>query len=555
MAGAWPSPAARAETAAARLGIGRMRLGLRHALGRRPPPAPDADTLAAAIADALAAVLDPGDPAVWVVRSLTVPAHAEGALAAPDLARAIALRLRDAVARIVRGEKSDGVIRYPDRAAWLAALLWDHVRGEARGGWAYARFAALDALPLAFVPRQLFAMEPDLAGPALLRLAAAGRLRAFAAAIGESGARPLLPLILAKRPSARAEPRSAAALARRLLANDGPALPVASSRALLVALVENAAAAPGEPPPARATATAAQAQALAALAPAAAPRPAGTPTSPGRPPSSAPLPSSLARAPHEAPAAAESRSGAIPAPDEIVDTPHAGVFLLWRSVVELGLEALWPPDMDPGPARLTLAASLAGPACGAAWRDPALHWLAGFVPDREAGPVPAPPDLEARFLDLMAARAEPRPLDPVARSCGRLRLVQDRGSEDWLAIGTARDLARLRAGPAPPELRDPARDVAFFGIARNRRRRPWALLARAAYGDLGRRLVGLDRSSATWLWTNVLAGWGQLGPGEPARLTMPRVPLDLVLRMTGLDGTAVALADGRRFRIELPGRD
>jgi hypothetical protein len=229
------------------------------------------------------------------------------------------------------------------------------------------------------------------------------------------------------------------------------------------------------------------------------------------------------------------------------------LFLLWRSVVELGLEALWPPDEDAAPLRLALAAALAGPDRDSAWRDPALHWLAGFVPPSDSAPVAAPARLEARFRVLMASRAEPRPLDPVARAFGRLRLIQDRSSEDWLALGTARDLARLGARAAPPDLRDPARDIAFFGVGRDRGRRPWALLARAAYGDLGRRLTGLERSSAAWLWSNVLAGWGRLSPGEPARLILPRAPLDLVLRMTGLDGTEVALADGRRFRIDLPG--
>ncbi|HEX8224025.1 MAG TPA: hypothetical protein VF605_09435 [Allosphingosinicella sp.] len=557
MATAWPSPETRVETAAGRLGIGRMRLVVRHARGRRPPPVPDGEELGTAIADALATMLDPGDPAVWVVRSLVVPAYAEYAPGAAELARAVAQRLREAVARVLRGEKAEGVIRYPDRAAWLAALLWDHVRGEARGRWAYARFAALDALPLAFVPRQLFAMEPDLAVPALLRLAAAGRLRAFASAIGESGARPLLPLVLTGRPTARTEPRAAAALARRLVANAGPALPVASGRALLVALIEAAAAAPGEAPLDRATATAAQAQALAAPAPAPAsnPAPAGATSSRYASPSPASPPSTAALAPAPAPAAPTLRPAAPLAPDGIVDTAYAGLFLLWRSVAELGLEALWPPDVDPGPMRLTLAASLAGPDRDSAWNDPALHWLAGFVPEPGSGPIAAPPGLEARFRAHMARRAEPRPLHPVARSCGRLRLVQDRGSEDWLAVGTARDTAPLRAAPAPPDLRDPARDIAFFGLARDRPRRPWALLARAAYGDLARRLVGLDRSSGAWLWTNVLAGWGQLVPGEPARLHMPRVSLDLVLRMTGLDGSDVALADGRRFRIELPGRN
>lgn len=556
MGGARTSSAARVETAAVRLDIGRIRLSVRHPAGRRPPAAPDGETLAAAIADALATTLDPGDPAVWVVRSLAVAAHAEGATEAPDLALAIALRLREAVARVLRGEQADGVVRYPDRATWLAALLWDHVRGEARGRWAYARFASLDALPLAFVPRQLFAMEPDLASPVLIRLASAGRLLAFAAAIGESGARPLLPLLLAQRPAGRADPGATAALAARLVANAGPALPVESGRALLVALVQRLAAAPGEAAPDRAAAMAAQAQAIAAFAPARDPLPGdAAATLPARPSSPAPDRAPLRPGPPEAAAVGAPGRASSPVPGETIETPHAGLFLLWRSVVELGLEELWPPGMDAGRARLTLAASMAGPDRAAAWRDPALHWLAGFVPDREEGPVAAPPDLEARFLAHMAARARPRALQPVARSVGRLQLVQDRASEDWLALGSARDSAPLRAEPAPHGLRDPARDVAFFGIARNRGRRPWALLARAAYGDLARRLIGLERSSALWLWTNVLAGWGQLTPASPARLRMPFVPLDLVLRMTGLDGTEVTLADERRFRIDLPGRD
>jgi hypothetical protein len=554
MAGAWPSPAARVETAGGRLGIGRVRLVLRHARGRRPPPAPDGAALGTALDDALEALLDPGDPSVWVVRSLGLSAFAEGAAAEADLARVIALRLCEAVARILRGERAEGVMRYPDRAAWLAALLWDHVRGEARGRWTYARFAALDSLPLAFVPRQLFAAEPDLAIPTLLRLASERRLRAVVAAIGESGARPLLPLLLEKGPSMRAEPAAAAALARRLVDNSRSGLPVGSSRALLVALIEGVAAAPGETRTARATAMAAQAQAIAALGSAPAPPAAITARgADGRAPAALPPP--RGRAPAQTIIEAERRSAPPLAPGEVVETPHPGVFLLWRSVLELGLEALWRSEPEPGAARLTLAAALAGPDFRSAWRDPALHWLTEFEPEPEAGPVPAPPGLEARFLALMAARAEPRALHPVARACGRLHLIQDRDSEDWLALGPRREAARLAAAPAPPGLRDPAGDIAFFGVARNRERRPWALLARAAYGDLARRLTGLERSSASWLWSNVLAGWGQLRPGDPAALRMPRVPLDLVLRMTGLDGTGVTLTDGRRCRIELPGRD
>ena len=63
----------------------------------------------------------------------------------------------------------------------------------------------------------------------------------------------------------------------------------------------------------------------------------------------------------------------------------------------------------------------------------------------------------------------------------------------------------------------------------------------------------LERSSAAWLWTNVLAGPGQLAPGDDPTLFMPSVPLDLVLRMTGLDGTRFTLGDGRAVTIQLPG--
>jgi hypothetical protein len=536
-----------------------MRLVLRVARGLRPPAAPDGAAIGTAFADALGTLLDPGDPAIWVVRALTVRAEAGGDAAAPDLARAIALRLREAIARALRGELADGAIRYPDRAAWLAALLWDHVRGEARGRWQYWRFAALDALPLAYVPRHLFAAEPALALPVLLRLAAAGRLRPFASAIGDSGARALLPAILARGQRAGAASQGAA-LARRLLANAGPALPVASSRALLVAAVEGAAAS-GIPPPGRAAAAAAQARALAAAARPARRSARWTAADP------APLPvrarsTGIAGVP---PAGAGPGSASDASPPsrgprlgsgDVIDTPDAGLFLLWRSVVELGLEALWPAGADPGHARLTLAATLAGPERDAAWDDPALHWLTGFVPDPNQGPLAPDAAFATRFAAHMAARAAPHPLRPVVRRCGRLRLVQDRDSEDWLALGGARDLAAFArtAEPAPPELRDPARDLGFF-TAGARARRPWALLARAAYGDLARRMTGLERSSAWWLWANLLRGWGRLHPARPALLVLPRVPLDLVLRMTGLDGTRVALADGRTFEIALPGRD
>jgi hypothetical protein len=230
------------------------------------------------------------------------------------------------------------------------------------------------------------------------------------------------------------------------------------------------------------------------------------------------------------------------------DTPHAGIFLLWRSVRELGLEAMF-PDTDPGPAALTLAATLAGPGRVAAWNDPALHWLAGYRPGSRDRPRIADRGMAARFAALMAEHARPRVVAQMTQRAKGLAIDQDARTEDWLAV-------RPEPGPAVThgDCRSPARDIAFFGLARAPRRRPWALLARAAYADFARRLNGLDRSTAAWLWTNLLGGWGRIEPGEPARLVMPRVPLDLVLRMTGLDGARFTLGDGRVIEVRLAGR-
>lgn len=551
MASASLFPAAAPAAAGNRIGIGRIRLAIRSSRGSRAPPGSGIDDLRGAIADALDTLLDPGDPAVWVVRKIALDAHAGGG----DLGHEVALQLREAIARVLRGEIADGVIRYPDRSAWLAALLWDHVRGEARGRWCYARFAALEALPLAWVPRQLFAAEPELALPVLCRLASAGRLLAFVSAVGEAGIRALLPLVLARNGTADAV--EAAALARRLAANAAPALPSGSSRALLAAVVQSAIERPGARPPSRATAAAAQrrAQTIALRPPAPGAR------FPGGPPESAAVtrlsPASAQRRsesrPREGDPAEAPRPSAGPEPGAILDSPHAGIFLLWRSVRELDLESLWPDEVDPGHAALTLAAALAGPDRRAAWVDPALHWLAGFVPGPKQGPLEADPSLPARFAAHMAERSAPKPLRPVERRFGRLKLIQDGETEDWLALGPLREVASFRAAGAHPAMRDPAPDLTFFG-ARGRRQRPWALLARAAYGDLARRLTGLERSSAWWVWSNCLAGWGRLRCGDAAELVMPPVALDLVLRMTGLDGTTVRLADGRSYAIALPGR-
>lgn len=532
-------PAAIDATSEGRLSIARLTLRVATDPAQAPPDMPGPVDIAHAVDDALATALDHGDRSFWVVRRLRIAASV-GDTSRAAIGGAIALSLRAAIGKVLRGELVDGVMRYADRTDWLAALLWDHARGMARGHWAYARYGHLDALPLAMIARQLFVAEPFEAMPVLARLHAQGRLVPFAAAIGEAGARGLLAQIAATTPGP-ADDNAARRIAERIMrVARTSSLPVTSQRALLVG-VGGFAETTGRP--ARATLLAVRSIAAGMAA-----RPSEGAALRDDRPDSDNLASQPATSEHHATRRDGGETDGAQAVDAI-DTPLAGIILLWRSVRALELETLFPAGAAAGHAALTLAATMAGPQRRAAWRDPALHWLTGFVPGEADRPIPPDPAMAERFAAHLATRALPAAIETFEQRSGGLRIVQDGQTEDWIALAVDRSAARL-----VPGRRDPARDIAFFGIARAPRRRVWALLARAAYADLARRLTGLDRSSAAWLWANVLGGWGRIEPGMPARLVMPRVPLDLVLRMTGLDGMRFSLEDGRTIDIQLPGR-
>jgi hypothetical protein len=242
-----------------------------------------------------------------------------------------------------------------------------------------------------------------------------------------------------------------------------------------------------------------------------------------------------------------------PLPGTVLETAFAGIFLLWRSVIALGLDRLLPEGKAGAAARLTLAATLAGPERHLAMADPALHWLTGHG-GRAIRAAPAPRGLAEAFARHLEADAAPRRLSPVEQRHGRLRVVQDRVSEDWIRLLPEEDDAPPLE-PAPSKARPVARDLAYFGLGgvRDHGRFPWVLLARAAYGDLGRRLPGLDRSSAAWLAANVVAGTGRLVLGDVPDLVLPSVAMDLVLRVTGIDKSLVTTVEGIRYRLRLAG--
>jgi len=554
MSAAGPLLAPAGEGAA--LLVGRLRFRLHHAVRGLPPALPDRTSLGAAIQEALRDTLDPGDDAYWVVRSVSLPFRAEPALGVPSLAERFALALRGAVQRILRGEVVEGIYRYDSRAHWLAECLWAQARGAVGRQWQFGRYRHHDALPVAAAVRLTLAAEPGAALRALSLLAEDRRICEFASRIGEDGARGVLALLLPQSHVASASPTPRL---RALLAQESAASPRRPFAAMLAVVARHHEAGPAPPLPAFRKLRQAMAEAQIA-APARARESGADDASPAEaviPGTAAPL------GPVQLTLRDRSDSGGRPrvtiAPDTLpaIETSFAGIFVLWRSVREMGLDALLPAGEAGGPARLALASAMAGRHHRAAWDDPALHWLCNYYP-QGAPPAVPPPDLAGNFLDHYRAWCEPRLLTPTLVRAGRSWLVQDRHSEDWLAFGSRRECeaacARVQRQPVPPaaDARDPAIDIARFDVSGRRTRRSFVLLARAAYGDFARRLHGLERSSAAWLWERLLAGWGTLEQGAPARILLPRVPLDLVLRMGGLDGTSIQ-TPGRLVRLVLPG--
>ncbi len=547
-----------------RLHLGRIELAVRAATRDADWPAQWADAdlfrreAGAAIEEALAPLLDDADPSVWVIHRLDLANLIDGDR--ERVAHGFAAALRDAIARALRGEDGGTIIRFPSRSAYLARLLAEVARGDGFERWYHFRYRHLRALPTRDALIHIVGGDPEASVQALAELHAGRQLGELVEALGEPGARRVLDLLAgrgqASSPSSPAHRIAASEAVRAIIARWG------SGACGQLVLLSGAIRPSGLSAPVLVAAARALIRAEAAHWPRARlqggafaePLHKGSDPDVGRDPRRR---SHDRSAPSPEPGHVLHRTSEGTAENIAIDTPFAGIFLLWRSVVELGLERLVPPGQDGARARLTLAATLAGREWRVAFEDPALRWLAG-IDDPEAKPARAALRLATAFARHMAEHAAPRPLQLVEQRHGAIRVFQDAVSEDWIHLagpgGSARSALPHAVPPADARARPVSRDLDYFGVdARTAASRlSWVLLARAAFADFGRRLTGLERSSAAWLAANLIAGEGRVAFGDVPEILLPGVPLDLVLRMTGIDGTVVAPAEGPAFRLRLP---
>lgn len=117
-------------------------------------------------------VLAAEDPSVWVIRSLDAELTCD--LAVVDdrrLGTALAAAVgRSLLTTIKEGPDGDAVLRYRDRAAYLAAFLSDLAAGRAWQCWQYASFDALRSLPASTAVAEALLRERAQIAPVFARL-------------------------------------------------------------------------------------------------------------------------------------------------------------------------------------------------------------------------------------------------------------------------------------------------------------------------------------------------------------------------------------------------
>jgi len=119
-----------------------------------------------------------GDSAVWRIRELqmnfVVDVSSPGA---DEIAQTWGDRVAARIAEIVdRGTESDGVLRFANRAAYLAQFALDLSVGSAWGKWYYGEFRSLAALTRGRAIAEALAQEPEQGAQSILHLARSGRL-------------------------------------------------------------------------------------------------------------------------------------------------------------------------------------------------------------------------------------------------------------------------------------------------------------------------------------------------------------------------------------------
>jgi len=146
--------------------------------------------VAAACARRFGPLSDDADPSVWFVRHLAVDISVNAAWTPERLSEAWAAEVTRSLNRRLRhGDDGEEVLRFPNRAVWLAQFLRDLADGVAWSKWYYDSLDGLRALPLHAALREAICREPRTGEAALRQSAEDLRLETILRAMSDTDCR------------------------------------------------------------------------------------------------------------------------------------------------------------------------------------------------------------------------------------------------------------------------------------------------------------------------------------------------------------------------------
>gem|GEM_PF-5397950 len=144
---------------------------------------------AEALAAVCARVLAADEDSLIFIRQLKLEWHVDAAGDADQLARHSAQTLVKALAQALATGENDNLIRFRDRAAYLARFIGDCAAGDAWQRWYYKRFDGLRLLSASAAIRTVLLDEPRIGLAALLSLSHESLLRILTALTSQDAQR------------------------------------------------------------------------------------------------------------------------------------------------------------------------------------------------------------------------------------------------------------------------------------------------------------------------------------------------------------------------------
>lgn len=128
--------------------------------------------LTQALSAAFSSWFSENDESVWLIRRMKIEAVVNAAWDRDKFTRVMTMQIGRMLGAILQGGgDSENVMRFPNRAAYLARFLSDLADGLAWGRWYYESFDGLHLLPTSAALRTAVCDKPDTGHKALLQLA------------------------------------------------------------------------------------------------------------------------------------------------------------------------------------------------------------------------------------------------------------------------------------------------------------------------------------------------------------------------------------------------